>query len=119
MPVVERQFQAMGGYARVLVVGGARGLADDALARVHELEGRWSRFRSESEVSAINRAGGFPVAVSLDTYLLVSRAIAAWRHTDGRFDPTVLSALADLGYRRSFAKGAGASAAAGARLPAP
>jgi thiamine biosynthesis lipoprotein len=92
----------MGTACEVIVVGGAPGLAERGHARVDELERRWSRFLDDSEISRLNRAGGAPVAVSHDTFLLVDRAVTAWRWTNGRFDPTVLRSVVDSGYDRSF-----------------
>jgi thiamine biosynthesis lipoprotein len=40
--------------------------------------------------------------VSPDTFLLVDRAVQAWKLTDGRYDPTVLDALVTNGYDRTF-----------------
>jgi FAD:protein FMN transferase len=40
--------------------------------------------------------------VSPETTLLVTRAIEAWRLTGGGFDPTVLGAVLNAGYDRSF-----------------
>ena len=34
--------------------------------------------------------------------MLVERAVWAWSHTGGRFDPTVLAAVSAAGYDRSF-----------------
>jgi thiamine biosynthesis lipoprotein len=42
------------------------------------------------------------VVVTDDTYLLVERAVDAWRLTGGGFDPTLLDALRRAGYDRSF-----------------
>ena len=100
----------MGSDAHVLVVtdpeahtAEVAGLFTGAWAHIERLEGRWSRFRPGSEVNALNRRSGTPVVVSADTLTLVSHAVAAWRLTDGRFDPTVGAALAALGYDRDFA----------------
>ncbi|HEX5614263.1 MAG TPA: FAD:protein FMN transferase [Acidimicrobiia bacterium] len=103
MEVADERFCAMGGEARVLVVGGAPDAVERARARVEQLEARWSRFRADSEVSRLNRSTGRPVVVSDDTFVLVDRACAGWRRSDGRFDPTVLTALERLGYDRTFA----------------
>jgi thiamine biosynthesis lipoprotein len=102
----------MGSDAHLLVVtapgadpagpAGAARLLAGAWARIETLEGRWSRFRPDSEVSVLNRHGGAPVAVSADTVALVTHALAAWDMTDGRFDPTVGTAIAALGYDRDF-----------------
>jgi thiamine biosynthesis lipoprotein len=50
----------------------------------------------------MNRACGRPVLVSSDTVALVTLALSGWRATAGRFDPTVLGAVMDAGYDRSF-----------------
>lgn len=98
---VER-FRTMGTRAEVHVVDGPPQLVGRARARLAELEARWSRFLPSSEVSALNRGAGTPVPVSDDTLLLVERAVAAARATDGRYDPTVGAALRALGYDRTF-----------------
>ena len=92
----------MGSDAHVIVVGGRGDLALAAEQRIGELERLWSRFDPRSEVSALTRCAGSPVVVSPETRELVERAIAAWRLTNGLFDPTVLSALVRAGYDRSF-----------------
>ena len=118
----------MGSDAHVLVVTApdihaaeVAGLLAGAWAHIERLEGCWSRFLPGSEVNALNRGSGAPVAVSADTFTLVSHAVAAWRLTDGRFDPTVGAALAALGYDRDFAamSGVTAPAAAADAGPAP
>jgi thiamine biosynthesis lipoprotein len=53
--------------------------------------------------------------VSPETYAVVELAVAAWRGTAGRFDPTVLDALEAAGYDRDFA----AVAERGDRRPLP
>ncbi|MGH9058830.1 MAG: FAD:protein FMN transferase, partial [Acidimicrobiales bacterium] len=92
----------MGSDAHLIVVGGPDRLVDAAAARVHQLEGRWSRFRADSEVSRLNRHAGEAVAVSADTITLVRRAVEAWRISAGAFDPTLLGDLVRAGYDRSF-----------------
>ncbi|MBX7158780.1 MAG: FAD:protein FMN transferase [Acidimicrobiia bacterium] len=76
----------------------ASALADVLVARVEHLERRWSRFNPDSEVSRVNAAGGRPVAVSDDTALLVATMVEASQLTAGRYDPTLLDALRDVGY---------------------
>ncbi len=98
----ERHFAAMGTSAHVVVIGGAPELIDVAVARVEELESRWSRFRESSEISRLNSADGQAVWVSADTLQLIEKSIAAWRFTNGRFDPTVYHLLCESGYDRSF-----------------
>lgn len=100
--VSERRLRVMGTDAHVLVVGPDPTLVDDLVAGLDDLEARWSRFRPTSEVSLLNRRAGRPAVVSAPTMDLVERAVAAWKLTGGRFDPTVLTALEALGYDRSF-----------------
>lgn len=119
----------MGSDAHVLVVtdrdagpAGAARLLAGAWAHVDTLEARWSRFRPDSEVSVLNRHGGAPVAVSPATLALVRHALAAWELTDGRFDPTVGTAVVALGYDRDFdevARAVPAAPGAATARPAP
>lgn len=103
MAVVERRFRAMGSDCQVVAVAAASTAAraaDDAERLVLDLEARWSRFLAGSELSRLNATGR--AVVSTETFDVVSRAVAAWSATGGRFDPTVEPALAALGYDRSY-----------------
>ena len=100
--MTERRFAAMGTRVHVIVVGGSTDLAFEAGERIDELEGRWSRFRTDSELSALNGAAGSEVEVSHDTWVLVSKACQAWRLSRGAFDPTVACAMEANGYDRPF-----------------
>jgi thiamine biosynthesis lipoprotein len=102
LQVVDDRFRAMGSDIHVIVVGGPRQLVGLARRRIEVLEQRWSRFRPDSEVSLLNATAGQPVVVSDDTFLLVTRAVDAWRLTGGGFDPTLLDALRRAGYDRNF-----------------
>jgi thiamine biosynthesis lipoprotein len=90
----------MGSAIHVIVVGAGRDTAEHAIARFADLEARWSRFRSDSEISRANRNGGSFVSVSAETAQLVARALDGWRVTGGLFDPTVLGGLIRAGYDR-------------------
>jgi FAD:protein FMN transferase len=92
----------MGTTCEVTLVGGESGLLDLARRRVEELEGRWSRFRDDSEITRLNSRSGLPTGLTADGYLLVDHAVAAWRWTAGRYDPTVLESIVAAGYDRSF-----------------
>jgi thiamine biosynthesis lipoprotein len=117
----ERRFRAMGTDGHVIVVGGPQHLADDAVARVDDLDRRWSRFIPTSEVSLLDERAGSPVAVSADTRLLVERAIEGWRMTGGGFDPLLLPSLLEAGYRSDFTSmtASGDLIAAGSSAPRP
>ncbi len=80
--------------------GGSVELSNELRARLAELEQVWSRFLVDSEVSALNRAAGSPVIVGHDTINLIVHAEAAWRLTEGWFDPLMLDELEALGYDR-------------------
>jgi FAD:protein FMN transferase len=92
----------MGTRAHVIVVGGRAGLADVAATRIEQLESLWSRFRPRSDVSRLNQHAGGRVAVAAETVELVERAIAGFRLTGGRFDPTLLGPVIRAGYDRTF-----------------
>lgn len=61
-----------------------------------------SRFRDDSELTALNARAGHPVPVSPLLLEAVSAALRAARLTDGDVDPTVGEALIALGYDRDF-----------------
>ena len=93
----------MGTHARILAHGDPPGAVDRACDSLAALERAWSRFLPESELSLLNATGGgHPVIVSPSTFALISHAVDAWRHTEGRFDPTGLAALSSWGYDRTF-----------------
>jgi FAD:protein FMN transferase len=100
--VAERTFHAMGGPGRLLTVGGSDGLAAAGVARIADLEARWSRFLPNSEITLLNGLPGLPVEVSPETYELVAKAVFGWQATSGSFDPTVLGSLLAAGYDRTF-----------------
>jgi thiamine biosynthesis lipoprotein len=96
------RFQVMGTEAQITVIDGDPGLLHLARLRLEALEARWSRFRSGSDTTALNLGAGSWVPVSPETLLLLDRAVAGARATDGRFDPTVGAALIAHGYDRTF-----------------
>lgn len=91
----------MGSDGHLIVVGDPQ-LLMVARERLEDFEARWSRFRSSSELCALNAAAGSWVRLSPPTLALVSLAVRAWEVTGGLFDPTVLPALESVGYLRSF-----------------
>jgi thiamine biosynthesis lipoprotein len=86
---VEARFGAMGREARVVVLSGPPRLDERARHLIEVLERKWSRFRSGSEISRLNATNGRAVVMSPETFGLVERAVAAWRVTGGRYDPSV------------------------------
>lgn len=102
--VAERD--ALGTSARVAVW--PPGSRDPALAAVDcvlsALDQQASRFRADSEISWLHRAGGGLFMISDGLAEAIGVALAAARWTGGLVDPTVGNALISLGYDRDFAE---------------
>ena len=77
----------------------ARRAMDEVLRRVDE---SCSRFRADSEISALNGAAGKAVRVSPLLAEAIEVALRAARVTDGAVDPTVGTALRVAGYDRDY-----------------
>jgi FAD:protein FMN transferase len=98
----ELRGQVMGSDLHVLVVGGRSGLVELARRRLEDLERRWSRFRSDSELSRASESGGAWTEVTADTWLLLDAMVVAWERTGGRCDASVRDAVVAAGYDRDF-----------------
>ncbi|MDA8209965.1 MAG: FAD:protein FMN transferase [Actinomycetota bacterium] len=89
----------------------ARRLAEATERLLQSMETSWSRFREDSELSALNQTGELAHPSTL-LRLAVFEALTAHRLTGGHFDPRVKRALEHLGYERSFTEvGTGAELA--------
>ncbi len=97
-------FHAMGTDVELLLDAPGSAESREAFATIESeferLEAILSRFRPESELSALNREGALDVSVELQHVLEL--ALEARERTSGRFDPTVHDALVAAGYDRSF-----------------
>jgi len=113
---LQRNLRVMGCSSYIVVHGGTLALLDHAEARLRELESWWSRFLPTSDITLANLANGQPVRVHPDTLAVVSRALDAWRQTEGRFDITVLPALLAHGYTHSTVTHAAAPTIPGRRV---
>jgi thiamine biosynthesis lipoprotein len=78
----------------------ARAVVD---AELDAVEAAASRFRPDSEVTALAFSGGRPTDVSAVLANLLDAALTAAAQTDGDVDPTVGAALIALGYDRDVA----------------
>jgi thiamine biosynthesis lipoprotein len=100
------RFQCMTTEIELFLDAGDAQLAREALQGVErffqEMEARFSRFRTESELAQLNQAPDEAVRVSPDLAELIDLALAAARASDGIFDPTVIDALEAAGYDRSI-----------------
>jgi len=99
------EFRAMG--CQMLAVIDSAGIdASKALAQVpgwfEDWESSLSRFRENSELSALNRADGNPVRVSATLWQVIHAAMQAANESDGLVVPTLLDAVQAAGYDRSF-----------------
>jgi FAD:protein FMN transferase len=113
---LQREFRVMGCASYVVIHGGTIEMLDTAEARLRELESLWSRFRDDSDITRANRAAGAPVVVDGDTLAVVSRALDAWKQTEGRFDITMLPALVQAGYTHSTVDHSAAPRVPGSRV---
>jgi len=100
-----REFRAMGSQCRIVIDAGPAGLADRAADMVEALEQKWSRFRSDSEISKINAAPDNLHLVSAQTFQLIEQAAYATSATGGVFNPLMLDQLETLGYSQSWSDG--------------
>ncbi len=100
-----RSMQAIGTTATVVVDD--PDAADAALALLatdlDALDRACSRFRSDSELRRLERRGGRPTLVSPLLFDVLETACDVAARTAGIVDPTIGSALVELGYDRDFA----------------
>jgi FAD:protein FMN transferase len=88
------EFFAMGSPCALLLHaedrGGARRVAEAAIAEVRRIEARYSSYRADSDLSKINRTAKTPASVCLDpeTAGLIDHAFEAHRLSGGLFDVT-------------------------------
>ncbi|MEV6173964.1 FAD:protein FMN transferase [Streptomyces sp. NPDC051954] len=97
-------WRALGSSVRLVVTDPALLDSCNVLLARHlaEVDRACSRFRTDSELSALDDAAGRPVRVSPLLAEALSVALHAAEATDGAVDPTVGSALEAIGYDRDF-----------------
>jgi thiamine biosynthesis lipoprotein len=99
-------YEALGSGVRVATtdaaaLAGARQAVDGVLAAI---DLACSRFRDDSEITALNAAGGREMQVSALFAQAISAALRAAEETGGAVDPTVGTAVRVIGYDRDFAE---------------
>jgi thiamine biosynthesis lipoprotein len=101
------RWQALGTSAELLVSGDEQALIQ-ARVTVEQwldaVDGACNRFRPDSDLSRLNRAGAEATAVSGLLIEATQLALRAARLTDGNVDPTVGAALELAGYDRDWAE---------------
>jgi FAD:protein FMN transferase len=100
-------FPAFGSTALVVTSEGEQLTASVAVVQgiVDAFDHACSRFRDDSEISALNRFGGRPMRVSPLFLEAVQAGLRAASLTDGDVDPSLGAALLALGYDRDFELG--------------
>lgn len=106
MAVFEHRFRVMASQALVTVAGTATvdlaGLCARAQRRLEQVECRWTRFRPDSDLGRLARAGGRPVSVSDDTATLIRTMQQGAVETGGAYDPTMVFEIVQAGYGASI-----------------
>jgi thiamine biosynthesis lipoprotein len=103
----ELTFACMGTHVRIVAPDRAR--LDEAHAWLTAFDARLSRFRTDSELCALNADPRRAVPASALLRAAVGAGLWAAAHTGGLVDPTVLTALRRAGYAHSLAGVAPAS----------
>lgn len=118
--LVGRAFTVFGTFGSLFVTRAeALGPACRLVAtRLAEIDLACSRFRPDSELTAVNRAAGRALSISPLLVTAVAAALRAAAATDGDVDPTCGDSLVRLGYDRDFALISHAGQAP-ARTPVP
>ncbi len=99
-----RSFRALGTTATVVVADPhAADAAELTLAaELDDIDRACSRFRDDSELSALHDGAGAPVRASALLYEALDVACEVARRTSGAVDPTVGNAMGALGYDRDL-----------------
>jgi thiamine biosynthesis lipoprotein len=102
--VIQRtSFPALGGEATVATEAAALERAVRLVeAEVRAIDAACSRFRSDSELSALNRSAGAPFQLTELLAEALEVALRAARQTGGAVDPTVGGAMLRIGYDGDF-----------------
>jgi thiamine biosynthesis lipoprotein len=97
-------FRALGTMVSVLVTEPRQRDAASAILRAElaAVDVACSRFREDSELSRLNRAGGRQITISRYLADALAAALAAADATDGDVDPTCGRSLIAIGYDRDF-----------------
>lgn len=106
--LVRRSVPVMGTIADIAVVHGneryAQAAIDAAIQELRHVDGTMTRFSSESDIGRANLgAAAGPVAVSVETALVLEEALRWAEASEGAFDPCLGKALVlwDVGHRRA------------------
>ena len=90
------------GCTAELMFDGPATLAPKAFDRLRELERSWSRFLPDSELNRLHERPGQWVHVSHELFTALHWCARLHDETEGRFDPSIRTALEAWGYDRTF-----------------
>lgn len=96
--LVQRERHSMGTMFRIVVshpsVAAAEAAVDEAMAEILRLEAVMSHYRSDSDLSRLNREGGLgAVEVPANLFEVISEALEVSRLSNGAFDVTIAPLL--------------------------
>ena len=101
-----RSFKALGSKVILTVVAENAATANNLLTELERqidvFEQRFSRFRSDSELTGVNQSAGRRVRISPDFFRLLSAAIKYAKISDYLYNPLILPSLQQAGYRFSW-----------------
>src|SRR4051794_16719772 len=102
--IAASSWPALGTTAHVLATDEAALPAAVAAVRsvLVDVDRAYSRFRADSELTALNAAAGRAVRVGTLLFQAIETSIRIARATQGAVDPTIGHALRVLGYDRDF-----------------
>lgn len=100
-PTQRIDFEAMGTKFFCLLVGADKTICDSVYELANDLEAKWSRFLSDSEVMQLNNNPDSMHPVSDATLRLVSEMKLGFELTQGLYSGNILGELIDLGFARS------------------
>jgi thiamine biosynthesis lipoprotein len=90
------------GTTAELMFDGPASLTPQAFERLRELERAWSRFLPDSELNRLHARPAEWVRVSHDLFVALRWCARLHDETEGRFDPSIRTALERWGYDRTF-----------------
>ncbi|MFZ4719229.1 MAG: FAD:protein FMN transferase [Ilumatobacteraceae bacterium] len=90
------------GTTAELMFDGPPSLTPMAFQRLRELEQAWSRFIPNSELNRLHHQAGRWVKVSHELFVALRWCKRLHDETEGRFDPSIRTALEAWGYDRTF-----------------
>jgi FAD:protein FMN transferase len=90
------------GTTAELMFDGPASLTPQAFERLRELERAWSRFLPDSELNRLHARPDEWVRVSHDLFVALRWCARLHDETDGRFDPSIRTALERWGYDCTF-----------------